>query len=167
MQNPLNCRFRPSFLAFFFGLTVAATQAGPNPPLAIEQAAPDQFPTVEVINVFEPAGESNVRSSFRLGEGRGLVGTEETGDIFKTEDGGLNWRKVWDGGDAWGIQDVRNYLRAQDGHLYITTSEPRPALIARSKDEGEAWHIVAREPHRGACRIGQRHDVGWTATIGE
>ncbi len=86
------------------------------------------------MSVFEPPGESNVRSSFGLGEGAGLIGTEESGDVFKTTDGGNSWRKVWDGSEAWEIQDVRNYLRAQDGHSYITTSEP--ALVARSTDEG-------------------------------
>lgn len=110
----------------------------------VAAAASGRFPRIEVVNVFEPPGESNVRSSFQLGEGAGLIGTEETGDIFKTEDDGMSWRKVWDGGDVWDIQDVRNYVRAQDGHLYITTSEPSPALIARSTDEGESWKIVAR-----------------------
>lgn len=105
-------------------------------------AAPDRFPKVEVVGLFEPPGESNVRSSFGLAEGAGLIGTEETGDMFKTTDGGNSWRKVWDGGEVWEIQDVRNYLRAQDGHLYITTSEP--ALVARSMDEGESWDVLAR-----------------------
>ena len=94
------------------------------------------------MSVFEPPGESNVRSSFGLGEGAGLIGTEESGDVFKTTDGGNSWRKVWDGSKAWEIQDVRNYLRAQDGHIYITTSEP--ALVARSTDEGESWDVLTR-----------------------
>ena len=121
-----------------------AMVAAPRLPQVASVAESGRFPTVEIVNVFEPEGESNVRSSFQLADGVGLVGTEETGDIFKTEDAGMTWRKVWDGGDVWNIQDVRNYLRARDGHLYITTSEPRPALIARSTDEGESWQIVAR-----------------------
>jgi photosystem II stability/assembly factor-like uncharacterized protein len=136
----------PAFLlvatmALCSGLPAGETRAEVQPMAA---AASGRFPRIEVVNVFEPPGESNVRSSFHLGEGVGLIGTEETGDIFKTDDHGMTWRKVWDGGDVWNIQDVRNYVRAQDGHLYITTSEPRPALIARSTDEGESWKIVAR-----------------------
>jgi photosystem II stability/assembly factor-like uncharacterized protein len=104
--------------------------------------ANNDFPQVEVVSVFEPVGESNVRSSFQLADGAGLIGTEESGDMFKPTDGGTTWRQVWDGGDAWGIQDVRNYLRAQDGHLYITTSEP--GLVARSTDEGESWNVLTR-----------------------
>lgn len=99
------------------------------------------LPAVRIINDFAPPGESNVRSSFRLKHGAALIGTEETGDIYKTTDGGLTWRKAVDGGDAWEIQDVRNYIRAQDGRLYATTSEP--ALVIRSKDEGESWKVVA------------------------
>ncbi len=104
----------------------------------------DELPTVEVVNVFEPTGESNVRSSFRLGEGSALIGTEETADIFRTDDGGMSWNKVFDGGDAWGIADVRNYIRAQDGNIYITTTEP--ALVGRSSDNGDTWEIVYRAP---------------------
>lgn len=99
-----------------------------------------RFPPVERANVFEPPGETNVRSSFRLSEGVGLIGTEETGDIYKTADGGLSWRKVWDGGEHWGIADVRNFIRGQDGHVYITTTEP--GTVARSTDEGESWQIL-------------------------
>lgn len=108
------------------------TPAGLKSLLAIDEAAVGQFPSGEVISIFEPVGESNVRSSFWLSEGRSLAGTEETGDIFKTEDGG----------STWGIQDVRNFLRAPAGHLYITTSEP--ALVARSADAGESWEVLAR-----------------------
>ncbi len=66
-----------------------------------EPVANDRFPRVEVVSVFEPPGESNVRSSFGLADGVGLVGTEETGDVFKTNDSGATWRQVWDGGEAW------------------------------------------------------------------
>ncbi|MGJ8640603.1 MAG: WD40/YVTN/BNR-like repeat-containing protein [Opitutaceae bacterium] len=103
-----------------------------------------RYPTVKIVNVFEPVGESNVRSSFQLSEGVGLIGTEETGDIYKTEDAGMNWRKVWDGGDVLGIQDVRNYIRAQDGNVYITTTEP--GTVVRSTDEGEQWELIAKCP---------------------
>lgn len=104
----------------------------------------DRFPHVQLLHTFEPTGETNVRSSFGLGNGGGLIGTEETGDIFKTEDNGKTWRKVWDGEDEWGIADVRSYIRGQDGHVYITTTEP--GTVARSTDEGENWEIVARAP---------------------
>lgn len=107
----------------------------------VEKADEGRFPDVERVHVFEPVGESNVRSSFQLSDGVGLIGTEETGDIFKTEDGGLSWRKVWDGDEEWGIADVRNYVRGRDGNIYITTTEP--ATVSRSQDEGETWEIVA------------------------
>lgn len=100
------------------------------------------LPGVRIVNDFAPPGESNVRSSFRLADGVALIGTEETGDIYKTTDGGLTWRKTVDGGDAWEIQDVRNYIRAKDGRLYATTSEP--ALVLRSEDEGETWSVIAK-----------------------
>jgi len=100
------------------------------------------FPAVEIAHSFAPPGESNVRSSFKLADGIALMGTEETGDVFKTTDGGKTWTKTVDGGDEWEIQDIRNYIRADDGHLYATTSEP--ALVLRSKDEGQSWDIVAR-----------------------
>ncbi len=121
---------------------VAETVFDDTPPLRVEKAAPDRFPSVEVVNVFEPEGESNVRSSFRLGNSAALIGTEETGDVFKSTDSGSTWRKTTDGGDEWGIQDVREFIRARDGHLYATTSEP--ALILRSVDEGESWSVLAR-----------------------
>ena len=130
--------------------TVHATDAAAEPdqaevgitvPAPVSEAEPGRFPFVEIANVYLPEGESNVRSSFKLHDGVGLFGTEETGDIYKTEDAGMTWRKVWDGGDRWGIMDVRNYIRAQDGHLYITTTEP--ATVAKSTDEGESWHLVA------------------------
>lgn len=111
-------------------------------PPPVDEASAGRFPSVAVVSVFEPDGESNVRLSVRLADGVGLIGTEETGDIYKTGDAGLTWRKTWDGGDAWGIADVRNFLRAQDGHLYITTTEP--ATVARSMDEGDSWEILAR-----------------------
>lgn len=110
----------------------------------VESAPARGFPSVEIVNVFEPPGESNVRSSFRLTEGVGLIGTEETGDIFKTEDDGRSWRKVWDGGEVLDIADVRNFIRAQDGHIYITTTEP--ATITRSRDEGETWDMLTEAP---------------------
>lgn len=130
----------PLFACF---LTSCVQTDLPDPP-SVRSAAGDRFPSVEVVRVFEPEGESNVRSSFQLADRIGLIGTEETGDIFKTEDDGLSWRKVWDGGAHWGIADVRNFLRARDGHLYITTTEP--STVARSTDEGESWDIVAEAP---------------------
>jgi photosystem II stability/assembly factor-like uncharacterized protein len=114
---------------------------GIEEPEPVAHAEPGRFPAVETLNIFEPEGESNVRSSIFLGEKTGLIGTEETGDIFKTSDGGLSWRKVCDGEDRWSIMDVRNFIRAQNGHIYITTSEP--ALVIRSTDEGESWDLVA------------------------
>ncbi len=101
-----------------------------------------RFPQVEILNSFAPPNESNVRSSIKLADGIALIGTEETGDVFKTTDGGKSWAKTVDGGEKWGIQDIRNFIRANDGRLYATTSEP--ALVLRSDDEGNSWDIVAR-----------------------
>ncbi|MEM1097461.1 MAG: hypothetical protein AAGH92_01610 [Planctomycetota bacterium] len=102
-----------------------------------------RFPTVVIADVFEPPGESNVRSSFKLAEGVALIGTEETGDIYAGRVHGdhAHWKKIIDGGDTWGIQDVRNFLRAEDGRLFATTSEP--ALVLRSADNGATWESVA------------------------
>ncbi|MDQ8197889.1 hypothetical protein QEH56_07010 [Pelagicoccus enzymogenes] len=111
-------------------------------PASVSEAADGRFPRVKIVNVFEPPGESNVRSSFKLAENTGLIGTEESGDVFKTVDSGMTWAKQIDGGDLWGLDDVRNYLRADDGYLYITTSEP--ALVCRSLDEGASWEVLAR-----------------------
>ncbi len=101
-----------------------------------------RFPAVEIAHTFAPPGESNVRSSIKLADGVALIGTEETGDVFKTIDAGRTWTKTTDGRNEWKIQDVRNFLRADDGRLYATTSEP--ALVLRSDDEGETWDVVAR-----------------------
>ncbi len=106
------------------------------------QEASQGLPGVRIVNDFAPPGESNVRSSFRLADGVALIGTEESADIYKTEDAGRTWRKTVDGLEAWDINDVRNYLRAQDGRLYATTTEP--ALVIRSEDEGESWEVVAK-----------------------
>ncbi len=111
-------------------------------PLPASTAKAGRFPDVSIANVFEPKGESNVRSSFTLAENVALIGTEESADMFKTEDGGMSWRKVLDGNDLWEIDDIRNYIRAADGRLYLTTSEP--AIVCRSEDEGETWEVVAR-----------------------
>ncbi len=103
-----------------------------------------RFPPVRVASVFAPAGESNVRSSFQLGEGRALIGTEEHGRIYRTTDSGQSWQPAFDGGAAWGIADVRNFIRADDGNHYMTTTEP--ALVARSGDEGRTWTVVCEAP---------------------
>jgi len=99
-----------------------------------------RVPSAAITAAFAPPGESNVRSSIALGDGVALVGTEETGDVFKTDDSGQTWTKVIDGGDRWGIQDVRNFIRADDGRLYATTSEP--ALVLRSDHQGDTWEQV-------------------------
>lgn len=127
-----------------------------TPPTPIAEAQPGRFPIPSIINVFEPEGESNVRSSFQVAENVGLIGTEETGDIFKTEDGGETWRKILDGGDRWGIMDVRNYIRAHDGNIYITTSEP--GIVGRSEDDGETWSIAAAATATRTVGIAQMDD---------
>lgn len=133
-----------SFPAGIIGCAHAETGVNfdDSAPLPIAQADPGRFPSVEIANVFEPKGESNVRTSFKLEEGKALIGTEETGDVFKTMDSGMTWTKAKDGGDAWGIEDIRNIIRARDNQLYATTSEP--ALVLRSSDEGESWKVLTR-----------------------
>ena len=111
-------------------------------PLCAAPQEPRSFPAVTIVNTFSPPGESNVRSSFKLADGIALIGTEETGDVYKTTDAARKWTKTVDGGDEWSIQDIRNFIRAKDGRLYATTSEP--ALVLRSDDEGETWDVVAR-----------------------
>ena len=143
---------RRFFLWACFGILAGAVfaplaSAWPGPAGArgaqAEATAPaPRLPVAEVVAVLEPAGESNVRSSISLGSGVGLVGTEERGHIYRTDDAGLTWRKIFDGGAAWRIADARNFLRGADGHLYLTTSEP--GLVARSADEGVSWEVLAR-----------------------
>ncbi len=125
-------------------------------PTHVEKADPDRFPSVEIINVFEPEGESNVRSSFRIADGSALIGTEETGDVFKSTDSGITWRKTTDGGDQWGIQDIREFIRGQDGNIYGTTSEP--ALILQSVDEGESWQVRTKAQASRTVGIAQLED---------
>ena len=114
-------------------MAVAQTEEGSNP---------SRFPAVEIAHRFGPPGESNVRSSIRIDNNIALIGTEETGDVFKTTDGGKTWTKTIDGNDLWKIQDVRNFHRGSDGKLYATTSEP--ALVISSEDEGKIWKVLAR-----------------------
>ena len=123
-----------------FLLTLCAQGVLAVPPSSAESET-GRFPSVAIINVFAPKGESNVRSSFALGHGAGLIGTEETGDIFRTTDAGSTWEKVCDGEERWSIMDVRNFIRGANGHLFATTSEP--ALVLRSTDEGKSWELVA------------------------
>lgn len=127
--------------ALLLGIAPHAYANKISPPKSAAKQS-DRFPAVSVVNVYEPKGESNVRSSFRLSENVALIGTEETGDLFKTKDGGMTWRKVLDGKDLWKINDIRNFMRADDNHLYFTTSDP--GIVCRSKDEGESWEVVAK-----------------------
>jgi photosystem II stability/assembly factor-like uncharacterized protein len=102
------------------------------------------LPLHAVVNVLEPAGESNVRSSFALLGNHVLVGTEETADVYKSEDGGRSWRKTFDAGDAYAAQDVRSVIRAEDGSLYASTSGKGDIL--KSVDGGENWTLVNSIP---------------------
>lgn len=121
-----------------------------------ERDAAAALPGVKIVNVYAPPGESNVRSSFRLADGVALVGTEETADIYKTEDAGRTWSKAIDGLDEWDINDVRNFIRAQDGHLYATTTEP--GLVIRSTDEGETWEKLCKAPGSRTVALTQLDD---------
>ena len=159
-------QFAKEITSIGFAIVVALLIASPAYAQSEKKPAADpaqqneeakRFPAVEIIQSFAPPGESNVRSSFKLDDGVALLGTEETGDVFKTKDGGKTWTKTVDGGEKWGIQDIRNYLRADDGRLYATTSEP--ALVLRSDDQGESWDIVARTKSSRTVAI-QQLDTG-------
>lgn len=102
------------------------------------------LPLHAVVNVLEPAGESNVRSSFALLGDHVLVGTEETADVYKSEDGGRSWRKTFDAGDAFRLADIREMIRARDGSLYASTSGKGDIL--KSVDGGESWTLVNSIP---------------------
>ena len=138
--QPFKLSFLP-FAALLGALLAKSASSEVQNPQPIGSAEKGRFPKVEITHVFEPEGESNVRSSFALSKNRGLIGTEETGDIFKTNDAGRSWEKVLDGEERWSIMDVRNFIRTQNGHIFISTSEP--ALVVRSRDEGESWELVA------------------------
>lgn len=127
---------------FLLGAFIAAPMIAP--PASAQDVADEvqEFPSVKIAATFAPPGESNVRSSFRIADGVALIGTEETGDIYKTQDAGRTWRKTIDTDELWEVSDVRNFIRAQDGRLYATTSEP--AFVLRSADDGETWEKVAK-----------------------
>ena len=129
-------------VAFNFTFLLLYSAVFPTIATAQSTSKENRFPVVEIANTFSPPGESNVRSSFKLAKGMALIGTEETGDVFKTTDAGKTWTKTVDGGDEWGIQDIRNFIRADNGKLYATTSEP--ALVLCSSDEGKSWDVVAK-----------------------
>lgn len=111
---------------------------------AFSEFAPP-LPSVQVVNVLEPKGESNVRSSFRLGSQTYLIGTEETADVYKTTDGGRTWKKTFDAGNAFPkTQDIRKIIRSSEGSLYASTSGK--GHILKSTDEGETWSLVNSIP---------------------
>lgn len=129
-------------MAFGLSIMVGCLAALPASAQTEKNEEAKRFPEVEIAHTFAPPGESNVRSSIKLADGIALIGTEETGDVFKTTDAGKTWTKTIDGGDEWGIQDIRNFIRADDGRIYATTSEP--ALVLCSDDEGKSFEILAR-----------------------
>ena len=145
MRRPSSINFSivPGFSLIVL-LMAACSPENHSSPNGLASTPDERFPNITVINVFEPPGESNVRSSFQISDGTGLIGTEESADIFKTDDNGLSWRKVFDGGDAWDIADVRNYIRGQDGSIYITSTDP--ATVGRSTDDGESWENIFKAP---------------------
>ena len=144
MQVTAPNHFRRFVTRITFMAAITAAVALPRFAAAQTDAAADKsrFPNVEIAHRFEPPSESNVRSSIRIGDGIALIGTEETGDVFKTTDAGKTWTKTIDGKELWKIQDVRNFHRGSDSKLYATTSEP--ALVISSADEGETWKVLAR-----------------------
>lgn len=113
-------------------------------------------PLWELVQRLEPAGESHVRSTFALSASGALAGTEETADVFKTTDAGRTWRKTFDGGDAFRVQDIRTFIRAQDGTLYASTSGQGDILA--STDEGETWRLIQSLPAWRTVGMAQLQD---------
>ena len=116
-------------------LTGWAGSAGLLPGGETEGEVP--LPGYALVGVLEPEGESNVRSGFALPGEHILIGTEETADVYKSEDGGRSWRKTFDAGDAFKAQDIREMIRAKDGALYASTSGKGDIL--KSLDGGGTW----------------------------
>ena len=118
-----------------------------TPTLNPREALPEGYPPYQYSSKedFLPPRESNVRCSLKLSDGVAIIGTEETADIYKTTDNGINWTKKLDANDEWNISDIRFFIRAQDNSLMCTTT--RYGDILRSTDEGENWvrwsHIPA------------------------
>ncbi|MFO7724323.1 MAG: sialidase family protein [Oceanipulchritudo sp.] len=108
--------------------------------LGEETGAEVPMPGYAIVGVLEPEGESNVRCGFALPGEHILIGTEETADVYKSEDGGRRWRKTFDAGDAFEAQDIREMIRAGDGALYASTSGKGDIL--KSLDGGESWQMA-------------------------
>ena len=146
MKTPFTTQvsYTVTALSLVLGGLAFAVPAAAQPAPADDPApsATNRFPRVRIAHTFAPPGESNVRSSFRLADGVALIGTEETGDIYKTTDAGQTWRKTIDTDERWEVSDIRNFIRAQDDTIYATTSEP--ATILRSLDEGETWSLLTK-----------------------
>lgn len=98
-----------------------------------------------------------------------------TGGVWKSEDGGVTWRPVFDGQDVLGVGAVAVF-QANPDVVWVGTGEGNPRNSAgvgngvyRSLDGGETWTHVGLE---GSERIGRivlhptRPDVAWVAAMG-
>ena len=76
------------------------------------------------------------------------------GGIFKSTDGGTNWRQLTRGLPAEGIVQADIAVAPSDGNrIYATVANPQTVRIYRSDDAGENWTQVTTD-NRPAGRIG-------------
>jgi photosystem II stability/assembly factor-like uncharacterized protein len=75
------------------------------------------------------------------------------GGLFKSTDGGANWRKLSNGLPADLIQIYAAPAPSDPQRLYAAAASPRGVQICRSDNGGEDWRVITTDP-RPATRIG-------------
>jgi photosystem II stability/assembly factor-like uncharacterized protein len=75
------------------------------------------------------------------------------GGLFKSTDGGANWRKLSNGLPADLIQIYAVPAPSDPQRLYAAAASPRGVQIYRSDHGGEDWKVITTDP-RPATRIG-------------
>jgi photosystem II stability/assembly factor-like uncharacterized protein len=75
------------------------------------------------------------------------------GGLFKSTDGGANWRKLSKGLPADLVQIYATPAPSNPQRLYATAASPRGVQIYRSDNAGEDWYVVTNDT-RPATRIG-------------
>jgi photosystem II stability/assembly factor-like uncharacterized protein len=75
------------------------------------------------------------------------------GGLFKSTDGGANWRKLSNGLPADLIQIYAAPAPSDPQRLYAAAASPRGVQICRSDNGGEDWKVITTDP-RPATRIG-------------